>query len=76
MKKKDPTDEDVERSEALARLCISKYELDGELPSASIMSRMLFLETGLIINTTVLVRHLRQFGYTRFQRGWIKNDNS
>ena len=71
---KKSAEEAAERSKALAMLCISKYKQDDELPPASVMSRILFLETGLVIHKTVLVRYLRQFGYTRFQKGWRKID--
>lgn len=61
-----------ERSDGLARLCISRYEYEGTLPPAATMVRLLYIETGIVFSTNTLVPYLKQFGYERIKRGWRK----
>lgn len=63
-------DEAVERSKALAMLCITTYRKGDELPPAAVMSRMLYQERGIVLHKVVLVRWLKQFGYNKTQDGW------
>ena len=63
-----------ERSDGLARLCISRYEYEGTLPPAATMVRLLYIETGIVFSTNTLIPYLRKFGYERIKRGWRRTE--
>lgn len=63
-----------ERSDGLARLCISRYEHEGTLPPAATMVRLLYIETGIVFSSQTMISYLKQFGYERIKRGWRKVD--
>lgn len=60
----------VQRSKDLSMLCITKYDMNGKLPSASAMTKLLYKETGTIFSTNVLISYLKKYGYERTTRGW------
>lgn len=70
----EQADKSKERSKGLTMLCISKYEIDGELPPASVMSRCLYLETGTLISSTTMISWLKKLGWVRMKRGWKKEE--
>ena len=63
-----------ERSDGLARLCLSRYEYEGTLPPAATMVRLLYIETGIVFSTNTLIPYLRKFGYERIKRGWRRTE--